>query len=123
MDTTGMPCDVLVVEDNFIIGLDTEMILRDLGVVSVRLAADASAALRAIDAQSPDFALIDVDLGNSSGYDVAIVLAQRGVPFAFVTGYAQLQSPPPQLRGAPMIGKPYSIDSLRELLERAQPRT
>lgn len=115
-----MPSDVLIVEDNFIIGLDTEMILRDLGVLSVRLAADASSALRAIDAQLPDFALIDVDLGNSSGYEVATVLAQRSVPFAFATGYAELQAPPPELRGAPTIAKPYSIDSLRDALRRTR---
>lgn len=113
-----MPFDVLIVEDNFIIGLDTEMILRDLGVASVRLAADAAAALKAIDAQLPDFALIDVDLGNSSGYDVAAVLAQRDVPFAFATGYAELQAPPAQLRGARIVAKPYTIDVLRNLLKR-----
>lgn len=116
MGTTGMPSDVLIVEDNFIIGLDTEMILRELGVTSVRLTANVSSALRAIEAQLPDFALIDIDLGDSSGYDVAAVLLQRGVPFAFATGYAELKAPPPQLAKARILGKPYTIDNLRELL-------
>lgn len=120
MDDFSVPLDVLIVEDNFIIGLDTEMMLRDLGVINVRLAGDASAALKAIDAQLPDFALIDVNLGESSGYDVAAVLAKRDVPFAFATGYTELQAPPPQLAGAAIIGKPYTIDSLRELLQRVR---
>lgn len=120
MDQPGLPSDVLIVEDNFIIALDTEMILRELGVVSVRLAASAPAALRTIEAQLPDFALIDVDLGDSSGYDVAAALAKHGVPFAFATGYAELQAPPPHLKNAIVVGKPYTMDSLRELLQRAR---
>lgn len=120
MDDSGLPSDVLIVEDNFIIGLDTEMILRDLGVISVRLAADAAAALRAIEARLPDFALIDVELGNSSGYDVAAAMAKRDAPFAFTTGFAELLSLPPQLAGATVIGKPYTIDILRELLQRVR---
>ncbi len=120
MDDPGLPTDVLIVEDNFIIGLDTEMILRDLGVVSVRLAGDAAAALRAIDARLPDFALIDIDLGGSSGYDVAAALATRAAPFAFTTGFAELLSLPPQLAGAIIIEKPYTTDTLRELLQRVR---
>lgn len=118
MDDSSLPSDVLIVEDNFIIGLDTEMILRDLGVISVRLAGNAAAALRAIDARLPDFALIDIDLGDSSGYDVAAALAKRAAPFAFTTGFAELLSVPPQLAGATVIGKPYTTDTLRELLQR-----
>lgn len=120
MDDSGLPSDVLIVEDNFIIGLDTEMILRDLGVISVRLAGDAAAALRAIEARLPDFALIDVELGSSSGYDVAADLARRGAPFAFTTGFAELLALPPQLAGTTVIGKPYTAETLRELLQRVR---
>lgn len=119
MDDIRMPSDVLIVEDNFIIALDTEMVLQDLGVTRVRTVSSVAAALAAIRDRAPDFALIDIDLGGESGFDVGSVLADRAVPFAFATGYAELISPPTALANMPIIAKPYSADMLRSVLLRS----
>ena len=118
MDDTCMPSDVLIVEDNFIIALDTEMVLQDLGVTRVRTVSSVAAARAAIDERAPNFALIDIDLGGESGFDVGKILAERGIPFAFATGYAELISPPPSLAKVPIIAKPYSPDMVRAVLLR-----
>ncbi len=117
MDDIHMPSDVLIVEDNFIIALDTEMVLQDLGVTRVRTVSSVAAALAAINERAPDFALIDIDLGGESGFDVGNLLAERKIPFAFATGYAELISPPPALANVQILAKPYSADMLRAVLQ------
>lgn len=120
MDAQGLPSDVLIVEDNFIIALDTEMVLQSLGVANVRTASTVAAAVAAIDARTPDFVLVDVDLGDDSGYDLAKILTRRGITFAFATGHMELKAPAAQLGAIGVIDKPYTTDGLRELLRRAR---
>lgn len=117
MDDSRFPSDVLIVEDNFIIALDTEMMLQDIGVAHVRTVGNAEDALAAINERAPDFALVDVDLGRESGYDVASILVQRGIRFVFATGYAELKSPPEVFAAAPVISKPYTSEMLRAALK------
>ena len=119
MGDSELPNDVLLVEDNLIIAIDTEMLLGEIGVANVRSVSSVAAALAAIAQALPDFAVIDVNLGDGSGYDVAAVLLERDVPFVFATGYAQLMSPPPKLSKATIITKPYSRESLLVALRRA----
>ena len=118
MDDIRMPPDALIVEDNFIIALDTEMVLQDLGVTRVRTAGSVAAALAAISERAPDFALIDIDLGGESGFDIGSALVEKGIPFAFATGYAELISPPPALANIPVLAKPYSAEMLKAVLLR-----
>ena len=58
-----VPQDVLLVEDNLIIALDTEEVMQRLGVATVRVASGVADALKTIDERKPDFALLDVNLG------------------------------------------------------------
>jgi hypothetical protein len=46
------------------------------------------------------------------------VHAGIGVPFVFATGYGEQVAFPPEFSDAPKLRKPYSIDSLREAVER-----
>ena len=85
----ALPDDVLLVEDNTIIALDTEETLLKLGVKTVRIASGVADALKAIEERAPDFALLDVNLGAETSSEVAEVLAQRNIKFAFATGYGE----------------------------------
>jgi CheY-like chemotaxis protein len=117
-DTVGMPKDVLVVEDNMIIALDAEDIIRKFGVVTVRTASGVAQALREISDHPPEFAVLDVNLGTETSFEIAKRLAEIGVPFVFATGYGEQVAFPPEFSDAPKLRKPYSIDSLREAVER-----
>ncbi|MCD1573400.1 response regulator, partial [Agromyces mediolanus] len=83
-----LPQRVLLIEDNMIIALDTEEMLRELGVPEVLVSGSVTQALRAIEKEVPDFAVLDFNLGEESSEPVARELARRGVPFVLATGYS-----------------------------------
>lgn len=114
--TPRVPSDVLIVEDNFLIALDTQEMLAELGVATVRSADSVEAALEMIAARVPEFGLLDVNLGQTKGFEVAERLAALGVPFAFATGYGDREAFPLPFADAAFVSKPFTIEALREVL-------
>ncbi|WP_342148041.1 HWE histidine kinase domain-containing protein [Methylorubrum sp. SB2] len=104
---------VLVVEDNMIIALEAEEVLTALGATAVDLAGTVREALRLIEAAPPDRAILDVNLGSETSVGVARRLTERGIPFAFATGYGESFRIPPDLGAVPVIRKPYDAEALR----------
>jgi light-regulated signal transduction histidine kinase (bacteriophytochrome)/CheY-like chemotaxis protein len=109
----ALPRDVLLVEDNLIIALDTEDILRRLGVSVVRTASSVGEALRTIAERAPDFALLDVNLGAETSFEIAAKLQDMKVPVCFTTGYGEQAVFPQEFSAIPKFRKPYTIDVLR----------
>ena len=115
-----VPHRVLLVEDNMIIALDTEENLRALGVAEVVVASSNDAALVSIDGATPDFALLDFNLGGETSEPTARALDGRGVPFAFATGYGEVDGMTTGYRhSVGVLQKPYSTDDLARII--AQP--
>lgn len=114
----AFPADVLLVEDNYIIALDTEDLLHQLGVTSVRTASTVPQALKLIAATPPGFALLDVNLGNEKCFAVAEHLLTLGIPFAFATGYGDKLDFPTKFSDARIVQKPYTLDALRWAISR-----
>jgi DNA-binding response OmpR family regulator len=96
---------VLVVEDEFVIALTLETVLRRGGYEVVGPAASVGQALRQLDAESPVAAVLDVNLGHETVFPVADALAERSVPFVFVTGYERPDLPAAH-RDRPVLNKP-----------------
>jgi len=111
-----VPNDVLVIEDNLIIALDTEDMLRKAGVKTVRVASGVGEALRLIEQQLPEFSLLDVNLGEETSFEIAEKLAERASPFAFTSGYGEPVAFPEKFSHIQRLRKPYSFNSLRALL-------
>ena len=118
--TGRVPSSVLLVEDNVIVALDTEETLKRLGVGVVITASSVSQALAAIEQHAPAFALLDVNLGAETGFAIAERLAGLRIPFVFATGYGEQFAVPAAFADTPKIGKPYSADTLRAMLELAE---
>jgi CheY-like chemotaxis protein len=114
--TAPIPGEVLVVEDNLIIALDTEDMLRKIGVKTVRVVSEVAEALKLIEQRPPDFTLLDVNLGGKTSFDIAERLAVRGSPFAFTSGYGQPVALPDKFFHVRRLRKPYLLSSLRALL-------
>jgi DNA-binding NtrC family response regulator len=110
---------VLVIEDQFLIAIDTEQALRKAGAVDVRLASSAGDALRMLASFVPDVAVLDFILGDGTGADVAGTLTKLAVPFVFATGYGEDVPIPTSYRRAPIVRKPFSVDELISQLNRA----
>lgn len=106
--------DVLLVEDQALIAIDTEDTLRKLGAERVRLASTAGEALDEIAAAMPDCAVLDFNLGDETSADVAAALEAASVPFVFVTGYGDTVMIPQRFASVPVARKPVSATSLAE---------
>ncbi len=125
-DTTGLDARlnglrVLVLEDETIVLVMIEDLLGDLGCRIVGPAGTVAEALALAEAGGFDAALLDLNLGRGeTSYPVADALAQRGIPFAFVTGYTADALVAPH-NGRPILEKPFWGDALRNVLEKLAP--
>lgn len=117
---SSVPDSVLLLEDNVIILMDTEDIVKELGVPVVMTATNCAEALFHIEKTPPALALLDVDLGFENCFDVAAELKARGIFFAFVSGYGDNMQIPAEFADAPRLMKPYAAEALRDLLSKFQ---
>ena len=111
-----LPSRVLLVEDGMIIAMDTEETLRDLGVAEVTIAAKVSSALKELEAESYDLAVLDYNLGTESSEPVAVKLNELGVPFWLATGYGEMADRLEEIGALGVLTKPYGKDELRRML-------
>lgn len=112
----------LLVEDQSLIALDTEELLRRLGARDVRLSPDATHAILTLGSFRPDAAVLDFNLGDGTSRQVADHLMAMGVPFIFATGYGDSVMIPEHLRDVPVVRKPASATSLLAQIGEAQRR-
>ena len=103
---------VMLVEDSLIIALDAEDILTRLGARSVVTEASVSGAIASIDNTKPDFAVLDINLGDTNSFRIADVLDDNDIPFVFATGYGEQASLPEQHRSRIVLQKPYTIGTM-----------
>ncbi len=100
-------CRILLVEDEFLLAMELEDMLRQAGYDVVGPARDVSAALRLLRAERPDGAILDVNLAGEWVTPVAEVLRAMLVPFILASGYgAEDLDGEPVLRDAVNVGKP-----------------
>jgi CheY-like chemotaxis protein len=109
---------VLVVEDEFLVAMDIEVMLRDLGCEVVGPIGDLASALQAAQEETLDLALLDANLGGEPVTAVAEALVARAVPIMFCTGY-QVENWCNRYPAAPTLMKPFQPADLRAALERA----
>jgi len=103
---------VLLLEDNLIVALEAEDLLRALGAASVIAVSSVAGAIGLCDANSFDFAVLDINLGFENSLDFAHRLRRAKVPFVFASGYGE-QSISGESRISEMIvAKPYDRESL-----------
>ncbi len=80
---------VLVVEDEVIVAMQLEDLLRELGCDVIGPACRLDEALAMAEGDGIDLALLDVNLNGRSVCPVAQRLSDRGVPVVYATGYGQ----------------------------------
>lgn len=98
---------VLVVEDDFIVAYDMQMMLEEQGARVLGPAHSLAEGLALLEQERPTVAVLDVNLGGEYVFPLAEALRDRQVPFVFATAYAdedRLFSAAAQ--GAPRLSKP-----------------
>jgi CheY-like chemotaxis protein len=110
---------VMLVEDDFIVAFDMQSLLEDYGARVLGPATSVREARELIDRQTPNAAVLDVNLNGEWVFPIAEILLERGVPFVFATAYADDDRLfPPSLRTAPRLAKPVVPDALIAHVER-----
>ena len=103
---------VLVLEDNMIIALDAEDMMREFGAETVHVATTVREAMKVAETEDLSFALLDVNLGEETSEPVAQHLREKGVPFAFATGYGETSPLVREFPGVHIVVKPYDSAKL-----------
>lgn len=97
----------LIVEDEPLVAMLLADFLEDAGAAIVGTAASVEEALRLIDAEAIDAAILDCNLNGRAVDDVASALSARDARFLFVSGYGP-DGMPPGFGDAPVLGKPFT---------------
>jgi DNA-binding response OmpR family regulator len=115
------PPRILIAEDYGLIGMMLEQDLREAAYEVAGPFASCAAALKWLATQTPDAAILDIELEDGPCTELAQELKDRSVPFLILTG--QPSDPAHNqaaFSGAPRLEKPMSqqevIDALRGLL-------
>jgi two-component system, chemotaxis family, sensor kinase Cph1 len=107
---------VLVVEDQMIIAMQIEDVLRDAGCEVVGPVNSLQAALTLAREETLNAAVLDVNLDGVKTFSVAEALQRRGIPFLLATGYEE-STLPERWRDCPRLNKPFRREQLRRLIE------
>lgn len=114
---------ILIVEDEAPIALQVEDMLVESGCEVVGPASRVAQALKLIDEEPVDAAVLDLNIAGDLVYPVADALDKRGVPYIFATGYGASSLTEPYRRRR-VLQKPFSrrelLQAMQEALEEAQ---
>jgi CheY-like chemotaxis protein len=106
---------VLIVEDEMIVAMLMEDLVRELGVRDIHICSDSASALEIVRTMCIDCAILDLRLRDGTSMGVADALADRDIPFLFSTG-SDVDALEPRHAGRPMISKPFMDDDFRLIL-------
>lgn len=111
---------VLIVEDEPLVAMLLEDMLADHGCVVAGATGriDQATALIKDDSLVIEAAILDVNLAGEVSFPLAELLAAKGVPFVFATGYGVGGLPEPW-RDRPTLQKPFSHDEVARMLRKA----
>ena len=98
---------ILLVEDEFLVGLNLQEDLVQEGFAVLGPFATIREALVAAANEAYDLAILDVNVKGEFIYPVADLVFERNLPVILLTGYGELHVPE-RLRSVPRIAKPYN---------------
>lgn len=121
-DASSLEGYVLIVEDNYVVARDAADIIESLGFASTETCSNVKSAYRLIDAETPVFAMLDVNLGRGETSEaIAQRLQDLNVPFVFLTGYGENPLVSKQSSNVPLVQKPLMTMDLEIELHRLFP--
>lgn len=104
---------VLVIEDEMSVVLMIEDALLALGAEIVGPTAWLDTGLQLAREAAIDLAVLDINIQGGNSYPVADILAERGIPFIFCTGYGDWALEE-RHRDRPRLTKPFSPGELSD---------
>ena len=101
---------IFVVEDEPLILMALEDMLEDMGCALAGSASNLALGLQLAEAVDCEVAILDININGERSEPIAALLAQRGIPCIYATGYGRAGIGAPA--DALVIEKPYSRDVL-----------
>jgi CheY-like chemotaxis protein len=106
---------VLIVEDEGLLALMMEDLVRELGATDVHLCGDLASAMQMARSAEIDCAVLDLKVRGGTSTAIADTLSLRSIPFLYSTGSApdglELRH-----RSRPILFKPFSDDDFKRAL-------
>ena len=102
-----------MVEDDILIALELEELLRDLGAGIVGPFRTLERARASLQREAVDGAILDVRLDGDTTFDLAEGLENSGVPILFVTG-CRLEDVSERFEDTPCLPKPFEPSEFQE---------
>jgi chemotaxis family two-component system sensor kinase Cph1 len=109
---------ILVVEDSSLVLMLIEDVIADLNWDIVGPALRLSEGVTLARESDFDAALLDVNLDGKMSWEIGEILQQRGIPFAFTTGYDSSTVLPERFNGQLIVNKPFSGDDIGRALHK-----
>jgi CheY-like chemotaxis protein len=107
-----------LVEDEALLRMMTAEMLEELGHRVIAEAGMINAAEPLARTAQFDLAVLDINVGGTYITPIAQIIADRGLPFIFVSGYGS-EGRPMSFQDRPALRKPFLIESLAEMIEKA----
>ena len=111
---------VLVVEDSMVLALELECLLTKMGCQDLTSVPDRIRGEQALETSTFSMAILDINLGSETSFELAKKLVERGVPLILVSGYDSGFQVPPELEHVPRLTKPVSRDKLLQSISRIE---
>jgi DNA-binding NtrC family response regulator len=108
--------DVMLAEDELLLLLELESILRDAGAAEVHLCRNVKDALACAESHKLTVAILDMRLGQESVTPVAHMLAKSCTPFLFYTGQRKSDPMFAEWRTRKIVSKPASSKVIIQIL-------
>lgn len=107
---------ILIAEDESLIAMQLEDVLRDLGFEVVGPVSSVKDVLACVEGEADlSGALLDVNLRGEAVLGVLPRLKERGLPFIITSGYDAASLFPPEFRDVPRVVKPFDEEDLKHL--------
>jgi two-component SAPR family response regulator len=106
---------VLVVEDEITVALLIEDMVNELAYEVAGTVSRLDDAMRLLDSETFDLAMLDVHLHGKMVFPFAAELEAREIPFLFATAYGA-RGIPEEFRNRPVLQKPFGPVELRRAL-------
>ncbi|NPU09147.1 hypothetical protein HL666_00055 [Bradyrhizobium sp. 83002] len=108
---------ILVAEDEGLIALELETVLRDFGCDVIGPVSRVADVLREAERGRLDGALLDVNLRGEQIFAVLPQLIALGLKIVITSGYDDATLFPPEFRSLPRLAKPFDERALRAMCE------
>lgn len=109
----------LVVEDNLVLAMEMERNLRELGIPEVNTVPTPELATQAFEKTRYAIAVLDINLGVSTSFEIAELMVKGGTPIVLASGYDNKLELPDFLSQWPRLVKPVGLADLTDAILRA----